>query len=55
MNEQEQQEILTKTPTCKCGRSPVGHCMGWHKLSEDEFRQTLAEWESNVLPKNDLV
>ena len=33
---------------CGCGRSPTGKCIGWHGLSEDEFRQKLAEWEANV-------
>ena len=28
---------------CGCGCSPVGHCIGWHGLTEDEFRQCLAE------------
>ena len=22
---------------CGCGRSPTGNCIGWHKLSEDEY------------------
>jgi hypothetical protein len=54
------QENTTKqessAPKCGCGRSPIGHCIGWHKLTEDEFRQKLAEWDSNIIPtKNDLV
>ena len=31
--------------TCGCGRSPTGDCCGWHGLSEDDFRQKLAEWQ----------
>jgi len=55
MNEQTQQTLIEKPAVCACGRSPVGHCIGWHKLGEDEFRQALAEWESKVIPKNNLV
>ena len=24
--------------TCGCGRSPTGKCIGWHGLSEDEYK-----------------
>ena len=34
---------------CGCGRSPTGKCIGWHALSEDDFRQKLAEWDANSL------
>ena len=30
---------------CGCGRSPTGYCIGWHGLSEEEFRDTLALYE----------
>ena len=36
---------------CGCGRSPTGKCIGWHKLSEDEYRQKLAEYEDKELRK----
>lgn len=36
---------------CGCGRSPTGNCIGWHKLSEDEYRQKLAEYEDKQLRK----
>ena len=26
------------TNKCTCGRSPTGNCMGWHKLSEEDFK-----------------
>ena len=26
---------------CGCGRSPTGKCIGWHSLSEDEFKKKL--------------
>ena len=48
-------EQTKAAPACGCGRSPVGHCIGWHKLDEDEFREKLAQWEDNVLKKDNLV
>ena len=30
--------------TCGCGRSPTGKCIGWHGLSEDEYKKRLAEF-----------
>jgi len=40
---------------CGCGRSPTGHCIGWHSLGEDEFRQALAEYESKIIPKDNII
>lgn len=37
--------IKEKVGTCGCGRSPTGNCIGWHSLSEDEYKERLAEWE----------
>jgi hypothetical protein len=34
---------------CGCGRSPTGKCIGWHGLSEDAYRQALAEHEAIVI------
>jgi hypothetical protein len=33
---------------CGCGRSPTGFCIGWHGLSEEDFRQRLAEHEDQI-------
>ena len=30
---------------CGCGRSPTGKCIGWHKLSEEEYQEKLKEHE----------
>lgn len=30
---------------CGCGRSPTGKCCGWHALTEDAYKQRLAEYE----------
>lgn len=44
-----EQLINTKLKECVCGRSPTGSCIGWHALSEDDFRQQLAEYDSNQI------
>jgi hypothetical protein len=36
---------------CGCGRSPTGKCIGWHGLSEEVFREKLAEYEAKQLEK----
>ena len=34
-----------KIGSCGCGRSPTGDCIGWHALTEEEYRVKLAEHE----------
>jgi hypothetical protein len=34
-----------KIGTCGCGRSPTGDCIGWHGLSEEEYKIKKNEWE----------
>ena len=29
---------------CGCGRSPTGKCIGWHGLTEDEYKTRLEEF-----------
>ena len=42
--------ITDKVPgSCGCGRSPTGQCVGWHALSEDEYRERLALYEDTQL------
>ena len=33
---------------CGCGRSPTGKCIGWHRLSEDEYQKTLAIYKKKM-------
>jgi hypothetical protein len=33
-----------KKGTCGCGRSPTGDCIGWHGLSEQQYKEKLIEW-----------
>ena len=37
---------------CGCGRSPTGKCIGWHSLSENEFKEKLAQYEAKKNKKN---
>ena len=37
---------------CGCGRSPTGFCIGWHGLSEELFREKLAEYDDNQLQES---
>ena len=30
---------------CGCGRSPTGFCIGWHNLSETDYKAKLALYE----------
>ena len=30
--------------SCGCGRSPTGRCVGWHSLTEEEYRVKLEEY-----------
>ena len=32
---------------CDCGRSPNGKCIGWHKLTEIEYKRRLALYLEN--------
>lgn len=34
-----------KKGTCGCGRSPTGDCVGWHSLTEDQYKQKLNDYE----------
>jgi|TARA_A100001388_G_scaffold203688_1_gene154670 hypothetical protein len=38
--------------SCGCGRSPTGKCIGWHKLSEEEYKKKKALWEEKQKAKN---
>lgn len=30
---------------CGCGRSPTGYCVGWHGLSEDDYKKAKSDYE----------
>ena len=37
---------------CGCGRSPTGKCIGWHGLSEDEYKKNLEEFRRQEQSSN---
>ena len=37
---------------CGCGRSPTGKCIGWHNLSEEEYKKKLALYNERQSQKN---
>ena len=36
---------------CGCGRSPTGECIGWHNLSEEEYKEKLKAYEESKAKK----
>jgi hypothetical protein len=46
------QENVEEVGKCGCGRSPTGKCIGWHGLSEEEFRDAKAVYEDKVNKEN---
>jgi len=51
---QQVSDIITKWETklaegtCTCGRSPTGDCMGWHKLTEEHYKKSLAHYNKHT-------
>ena len=39
---------------CTCGRSPTGNCIGWHKLTEEHYKKSLAHYDKHT-PASDGV
>ena len=40
--------IRKEDGTCKCGRSPTGDCIGWHKLTEEQYQKKTEELELRI-------
>ena len=38
-----------KKGTCGCGRSPTGNCIGWHKLTEEEYKEKTKEEKEKII------
>ena len=36
---------------CGCGRSPTGNCIGWHNLTEEQYKEKKAAYESKHAAK----
>jgi hypothetical protein len=45
---EENQEAFGR---CGCGRSPTGKCIGWHGLTEEQFKDRLEQYQTG---KQDL-
>jgi len=43
--------MMTESRTCGCGRSPTGSCIGWHKLTREEYEARLAAYEEKQARK----
>ena len=39
------QENSEEFGKCGCGRSPTGKCIGWHGLTEEQYKEKLNEYE----------
>jgi hypothetical protein len=42
---------MSEKKKCGCGRSPTGNCVGWHSLSEEEYKEKEAEYEAKQADK----
>jgi hypothetical protein len=42
---------MSEAPKCGCGRSPTGNCIGWHALSEEEYRKKETEYKAKKASK----
>ena len=40
-------ENTDKIGQCGCGRSPTGKCIGWHGLTEDQYKEALEKYLTN--------
>ena len=45
---------MSEAPACGCGRSPTGKCVGWHKLTEEEFAAKKKAYEARHAAKADV-
>lgn len=38
-------QITENGVPCGCGRSPTGNCIGWHGLTEEQYKAKRNEYE----------
>ena len=43
--EQGKESVMSEPPKCSCGQSPTGNCVGWHSLSEQDYKNKKAAFE----------
>ncbi len=41
-------EQIEEIGSCGCGRSPIGKCIGWHGLTEEDYQNALAKYEEKL-------
>ena len=41
--------IRKENGTCKCGWSPTGDCIGWHKLTEEQYQKKTEEDKEKII------
>ena len=52
MNDRVQDSRFMNEPRkCGCGRSPTGNCIGWHKLTKEEYEAKLAAYQEKQAKK----
>ena len=44
-------KTMSEALKCGCGRSPTGNCIGWHALSEEEYRKKETEYKAKKASK----
>jgi hypothetical protein len=42
---------MVEATKCGCGRSPTGNCIGWHSLSDVEYQEKKAAYETRQAEK----
>ena len=42
---------MTEPRKCGCGRSPTGNCIGWHKLTKEEYEAKFAAYQEKQAQK----
>ena len=40
------ESLMSEFQKCGCGRSPTGNCVGWHNLSEEDYKNKKAAYEA---------
>ena len=39
-------DLKKKKSNCSCGRSPTPYCVGWHKLTEEQYLKRLKGYKA---------
>ena len=47
----KERRLMSDSRKCGCGRSPTGNCIGWHKLTKEEYEAKLAAYQEKQAAK----